>query len=67
MSAQTATWAAYGLILLAGIVSQLAALRNPERASRIGRVVTWAMRRRATQLGLLLAWWWLGWHFITIG
>jgi hypothetical protein len=29
-------------------------------------VVTWAMRRRTTQVGLILAWWWLGWHFITL-
>jgi hypothetical protein len=25
----------------------------------------WAIRRRSTQLGFLLAWWWLGWHYIT--
>jgi hypothetical protein len=23
-----------------------------------------AMRTRSAQLGILLAWWWLGWHFI---
>jgi hypothetical protein len=39
---------------------------HPEsRVPTLAATFRWALRRRSTQLGLLLAWWWLGWHFIT--
>ncbi len=50
------------------------ALVGLEWAARVGTTrqlptlaatLQWAMRRRSSQLGLLLAWWWLGWHVIT--
>ena len=55
----------YGLVgLLLGALEVAGRLR-PDRFSTLSRVITWAMRRRSAQLGLLLTWWWLGWHFVT--
>lgn len=65
MTPRLLTWASYALVVALGIGAQLAAYVRPALVASLGRVVTWAMRRRSTQLGLLLSWWWLGWHFIT--
>ncbi len=55
-------YASVGLMLLA---LEVAGRLWPSRCSTLSRVLTWAMRRRSAQLGLLLTWWWLGWHFVT--
>lgn len=60
-----ATWTAYAVIAFTAVAVQVTAQRRPQTVATIGRVVSWAMRRRSTQLGLLLAWWWLGWHLVT--
>lgn len=65
MSSHAATVAAYLAVVSVGLVAELVALRSPRLWSGLGQVVTWALRRRSTQLGLLLAWWWLGWHWAT--
>jgi len=65
MSSWERTVAAYLLVTTLAAATQVLALVRPGVVPTIGRVATWAMRRRSTQLGLLFAWWWLGWHFIT--
>ena len=65
MTTRLLTWAVYGLVVVLAFGTQVVGRARPARAPTLGRVVTWAMRRRSTQLGLLLAWWWLGWHFVT--
>lgn len=45
----------------------LAALELTARHSTlptISSVLRWAARRRSTQIGLVMAWWWIGWHFL---
>lgn len=59
------TVAAYAAIAVLTILAEVAAGLGWWRLPRLGTTVTWALRRRSTQLGLLLAWWWLGWHFVT--
>ncbi len=27
----------------------------------------WMMRKRSAQIGMLMAWWWIGWHFLGDG
>lgn len=53
------------LVLLVGF-GVLEALARGRRGSvpRLAVVLRLAMRTRSAQIGLLLAWWWLGWHFI---
>ena len=66
MTARHLTLGIY-LGLLAVAVAMLVLSRTRRAAlPRLGQVATWAMRRRTTQVGLLLAWWWLGWHFVTL-
>jgi hypothetical protein len=57
-----------GLVYLAVLVGMVLADVIGRRAGspipRFADIVRWAARRRSTQFGLLLAWWWLGWHFV---
>ncbi|MGW5241185.1 DUF6186 family protein [Monashia sp. NPDC004114] len=66
MTARLATLGIYVALLLATVVMVVVSRVRPAALPRLGQVVTWAMRRRTTQVGLLLAWWWLGWHFVTL-
>lgn len=61
------TISVYVLIGLTLVGVELAARRGSTRVPTGSALVRWALRRRSTQIGLLLAWWWLGWHFVTAG
>lgn len=65
MSGPQVTYTAYGLIAGVALLLQAAAYWVPHRVPSLGTVLTWAMRRRSAQFGIVLAWWWLGWHFVT--
>jgi hypothetical protein len=65
MSSWAATVMAYSSVAAIALVVQVLAVRRPSQLSTIGQVLAWAMRRRSTQLGVLVIWWWLGWHFVT--
>ena len=65
VSSADVTVAAFLAVGLLAVAVQLLALRHPERVAALGDVLTWAMRRRSAQLGLMFAWWWVGWHFLT--
>ena len=66
MSSRVLTFGLYTTLLVTFVTMWVAARWHPTLLPRLGEVVTWAMRRRTTQVGLLLAWWWLGWHFVTL-
>lgn len=65
MTPAEVSYAAYALIAAAVLALEAAARLAPRRVTSVGTVLTWAMRRRSAQFGLVLAWWWLGWHFVT--
>lgn len=65
MSSAAVTTTAYAAVGVLALALQVAGVLRPERVPTVGRVLTWAMRRRSTQIGLLFTWWWLGWHFLT--
>ncbi|HET7279662.1 MAG TPA: DUF6186 family protein [Dermatophilaceae bacterium] len=65
MTPAEVSYAAYALIAAAVLALEAAARLAPRRVPSVGTVLTWAMRRRSAQFGLVLAWWWLGWHFVT--
>ena len=65
MNGRIITLAAYGVLLVAVGATYAVSRLGRARVPRLGAVVTWSMRRRSTQIALLLAWWWLGWHFVT--
>lgn len=59
------TVSAYAVLAAALLALEVAGARHPERFATAGRLLTWAMRRRSTQLGILFVWWWVGWHLVT--
>ena len=61
----TAIVAAYLLLAALGLALQVAGIVAPDRWSTLGRVLTFALHRRSSQLGLVLVWWWVGWHLVT--
>lgn len=52
-------------VLFAGLgVLELLARAGRWNVPTLGRVVRWTMRRRSAQIGIVMAWWWIGWHFL---
>lgn len=53
-----------GLALIAvEVLARFTRLRVPTVAS----LFRWMMRKRSAQIGILMAWWWIGWHFLGDG
>lgn len=54
----------YACLVVALIVLQGQSHRRDSSIPTFSMLLRWGMRRRDAQLALLLAWWWLGWHFL---
>jgi Family of unknown function (DUF6186) len=63
MSSRDLTIIGYVAVLAAGIALQEAAVAMPERRPSHGRVFTDVMRTRTGQVGVCVAWAWIGLHF----
>ncbi len=64
MTERLVTVAIY-LVLGAGLLATEVEARRPgSRVLTFPRMVHEVMEHRAAQLGMLLAWWWVGWHFL---
>ncbi|MEZ5095512.1 MAG: DUF6186 family protein [Nocardioides sp.] len=59
------TVTAYAVLAASVLLLGVAGSRRPTEVASIGRVLTWALRRRPTQLVVVFVWWWLGWHLVT--
>jgi hypothetical protein len=58
------TVAVYAALTVALIGLELAARIAPRAGiPTLAAVLRHPMRLRATRIGLLMAWWWFGWHF----
>jgi hypothetical protein len=55
---------AYASLVAALLSLELLAHRPGGGTPTFSGLLRWGMRRRDAQLALLLAWWWLGWHFL---
>lgn len=53
----------YLVILLIGLVLWVITRKSDKFAS-LSEVFRRVMHYRGTRLGLLMFWWWLGWHFL---
>lgn len=60
-----ATVTAYAVLAGLALGLELLGRRQPGEYSTLGTVLTWALRRRSTQLAVVFVWWWLGWHLTT--
>jgi hypothetical protein len=59
-------WTTLGYLMLAATLLGLTA-RSHSSQSRVPTftdLVAWIARRRSAQFGMVLVWWWLGWHFV---
>lgn len=66
MSASRAvTLAGFVLLGLAFVALQTVAYLRPGRVPTLGQVLDGIMRQRTGRIAILVAWWWVGWHFIT--
>lgn len=54
----------YAVVVAALLVLTLLAHRRGSGVPTLSAVLRWGLGRRDVQLALLLAWWWLGWHFL---
>lgn len=58
------TVAGFALFLLAAVAIELVARRDPERVAPLGDLLERVMATRSARVGILLFWWWIGWHFL---
>lgn len=65
MSPRTITIAGYALIGAAALLVELLARRRSSRIPTLSQLVSRIMHERWGRVGLLLVWWWLGFHFLS--
>lgn len=64
MSSRVLTSLVYLAVALSLVATELVARRPRSSVPTSADLVRWVAHRRSAQIGLLLAWWWLGWHFV---
>jgi Family of unknown function (DUF6186) len=63
VSARQVTIAGFVAIGLAGVGLHLLGRREGARVPTLGELVGHLMRTPGGRIGMLVVWWWLGWHF----
>ncbi|WP_153503521.1 DUF6186 family protein [Cumulibacter manganitolerans] len=63
MSSHVWTVAGYLAVVLLLAAIEVAGRRGRGRWITLAEAMRRATRHRAAQIGLVLAWWWVGWHF----
>jgi hypothetical protein len=63
MSSRAVTIAGFLLLALAGLGLHLRARRPGSRVPRFGDLLGALLETRRGRVGVVLVWWWLGWHF----
>ncbi len=58
------TIAGYLACIAAAVAVELLARRDPDRIAPLGTLMDRVMATRSARLGILLFWWWAGWHFL---
>ena len=64
MTIRLITIAGFLACLVAIGVLEVIAKRNPERLTPLTSMIDHVMSTRSARIGILLFWWWLGWHFL---
>jgi hypothetical protein len=64
MTSRIITIAIFGALFAALGVLDLTARYTRLGVPTVADVLRWTMRRRSAQIGIVMAWWWIGWHFL---
>ena len=67
MISHVITVSIFGALGLTLVAMAVLAHRRTSKLPTIGRLVRAALGRRSVQVLLVLAWWWVGWHFFAAG
>lgn len=54
----------YLFFVLLGIVIWLISKRPTSPLANVGSMIDRIMHHRTTRVAIMLAWWWVGWHFL---
>ncbi|MEY9904884.1 hypothetical protein ABIA35_001100 [Catenulispora sp. MAP12-49] len=65
MSPRTITIAGYVVIGAAALLVELIARRPSSKIPRLSQLVSRVMHEKWGRVGMLLVWWWLGFHFLS--
>ncbi len=58
------TIAGFLCFVVAGFVIWLVTRREKSKVASLGELLDRVMHHRATRVAIMLAWWWIGWHFL---
>ena len=58
------TIAGYLSFVVAGLAAWLITRRKDSKVASIGKLFDRVMHHRATRVAIMIAWWWVGWHFL---
>jgi hypothetical protein len=58
------TIAGFLVCVVAAVILELRARRTPDYLAPLGTVLDRVMASRSARIGILLFWWWAGWHFL---
>ncbi len=58
------TIGAYLACIAVAVVVELVARRDPDRIAPLGDLMDQVMATRSARIGILMFWWWAGWHFL---
>ena len=57
--------AGYLLIVAGMVVAEIIARSRPQSFAPVDDMLDNIMTNRTARIGMLAAWWWFGWHFIS--
>ncbi len=58
------TVAGYLTFVFAGLIAWLITRRSDSKVASMGSLFNRVMHHRATRVAIMIAWWWVGWHFL---
>ncbi len=58
------TIAGYLAFVVAGVAAWLITRHSDSKVASIGKLFDRVMHHRATRVAIMIAWWWVGWHFL---
>ena len=67
MTSHVLTVSVFGVLGFALVVLAVLGHVPGSRVPSVGALVRAALGRRSVQVLLVLAWWWVGWHFFAAG